>query len=87
MSLRRLLPLVVAWVLLNGTQAAWACTACYGQSDSSLAKGMNAGIYVLLGFVGMVLVGISGFFVFIVRRAARAEAVPNPISNPNNLPS
>jgi hypothetical protein len=87
MSPRRLLPLIVAWVLLNGTHAALACTACYGQSDSSLAKGMNAGIYVLLGFVGMVLVGVSGFFVFIVRRAERMETSPNSISNPTNLPS
>jgi hypothetical protein len=87
MSPRRLLPLIVGWVLLNGTHAALACTECYGQSDSSLAKGMNAGIYVLLGFVGMVLVGVSGFFVFIVRRAGRMEAGPHSISNPNNLPS
>jgi len=75
MSPRRLLPLIVIWVLLNGTHAALACTACYGQSDSSLAKGMNAGIYVLLGFVGLVLSAVAGFFVFIVRRATRLQAV------------
>lgn len=87
MSLRCVLPLIIAWVLLNGTHAALACSACYGKSDSALAKGMNAGIYVLLGFIGMVLVGVSGFFVFIVRRGARVEAGSHPVSNPTNLPS
>jgi hypothetical protein len=86
MSPRHFFPLIVAWLLLNGTQAALACTACYGQSDSSLAKGMNMGIFVLLGFIGMVLMGVSGFFVFIVRRAGRVESAPDTVTttiNPN----
>jgi hypothetical protein len=53
----------------------WACAACFGQSDSPLAAGMNWGIFSLLGFIIMVLGGIAGFGVFLARRsAAQAEA-------------
>jgi len=76
MKFRHIFPLVFAWVLLHGWDAAFACSACYGQSDSSLAKGMNNGIFVLLGFIGMVLAGVASFFVFIIRRAASAPATP-----------
>ena len=57
-----------------------ACASCYGASDSPLAQGMNWGIVTLLGFVGMVLGGISLFFVHIGRRSARfnAEQSQNP---------
>lgn len=59
---------------------ALACATCYGASDSPLAQGMNWGIVTLLGFVGMVLGGISLFFVHIGRRSARlnAEQSQNP---------
>ncbi len=57
-------------LLIAGAVDASACAACYGKSDSKLAEGMNAGIFTLLGVIGMVLFAIAGFFVFIVRRAA-----------------
>jgi len=50
-----------------------ACAACYGQSDSAMAKGMNWGIFTLLGVVVSVLGGIAGFFVFLARRSANAS--------------
>ena len=50
-----------------------ACAACYGQSDSALAKGMNWGIFTLLAVVVSVLGGIAGFFVFLARRSANAS--------------
>jgi hypothetical protein len=55
--------------------SAFACATCYGASDSPLAQGMNWGIMVLLGFIGMVLVAVSSFFVYIARRASAMEAV------------
>ncbi|MEN9674366.1 MAG: hypothetical protein RIS76_262 [Verrucomicrobiota bacterium] len=48
-----------------------ACAACFGKSDSPLAYGMNAGIYVLLAVIGSMLGLIASFFVFVSRRAAR----------------
>jgi hypothetical protein len=50
-----------------------ACTACYGQSDSPLAQGMNWGILCLLGVIAGVLSGIVVFFVHAVKRSAAVE--------------
>ncbi len=51
-----------------------ACVACYGQSDSPLAEGMNVGILFLLGCIGVVLVGFVSFFIFLARRSAIVAA-------------
>jgi hypothetical protein len=50
-----------------------ACAACYGQSDSPLAAGMNWGILSLLGFIGLVLAGVAAFFIFLARRSGQRE--------------
>jgi hypothetical protein len=50
--------------------AVLACAACYGQSDSPMAQGMNWGIFSLLAVVVTVLGGIAGFFVYLARRSA-----------------
>jgi hypothetical protein len=47
-----------------------ACAACYGQSDSAMAAGMNWGIFSLLGTIVFVLGGVAGSFWFLARRAA-----------------
>ncbi|HEX5220780.1 MAG TPA: hypothetical protein VFZ59_14520 [Verrucomicrobiae bacterium] len=59
---------------------AFACATCYGASDSPLAQGMNWGIMVLLGFVGMVMTGIVAFFVHVGRNSGKVS-VPGTISN------
>jgi len=51
-----------------------ACAACFGASDSAMAKGMNMGIFTLLFFITAVLVGLACFAVFIARRTARLAA-------------
>jgi hypothetical protein len=58
---------LICLVRVNGV--ALACAACFGQSDSPMAQGMNAGIYALLGVIGTVLCGAATFFVFLARRA------------------
>ena len=50
-----------------------ACAACYGQSDSPLAKGMNWGIFSLLAVVATVLGTIASFFVYLGRRSATLD--------------
>ena len=67
--------LLAAFIALATAPSAFACAACYGASDSPLAQGMNWGIMVLLGFVGFVLLSVTSFFVYIVRRASTMEAV------------
>lgn len=51
--------------------SASACASCFGQSDSPMAKGMNAGIFALLLVITSVLLVIAIFFAYILRRAAR----------------
>ncbi len=52
----------------------WACAACYGASDSPMAKGMNMGIFTLLGVIVMVLGGIATFFVYLAKKSAALAA-------------
>ena len=65
------LALVPAWLPLSAA----ACATCFGQTDSPMAKGMNAGIFLLLGIIGTVLVGVAAFFLYLVKRSA---AHPGP---------
>jgi heme/copper-type cytochrome/quinol oxidase subunit 2 len=65
--------LVVA--LLGAPAGAWACAACYGASDAPMARGMNWGIFSLLGIIVVVLLAVAGFFVFLGRKAAASAAV------------
>jgi hypothetical protein len=52
---------------------AFACAACYGKSDSAMAKSVNAGIFSLMAIIVTVLVGAASFFVFLARKAATAS--------------
>ena len=70
---RRLLA-AVALVPCLLPAAASACAACFGRSDSPMAKGMNMGIFTLLIVILSVLLGISVFFFYILRRAAKMAA-------------
>jgi len=62
-------------LLVLRAEPVFACAACYGQSDSPLAQGMNWAIFSLLGVVVCVLTGITTFFVVISRKSASARAV------------
>ena len=66
--------------------AVFACAACFGQSDSPMASGMNWGIFSLLGMILLVLGGVAGFFVFLARRAA-ALAASSPAAASPVLPA
>lgn len=60
------------WICLLGAliaQAGYACPACFGDKDSPMTHGMNAGIFVLLGFIGVVLASFAAFFVYLWWRA------------------
>ena len=69
--------LAVLLVLQPGSL--WACAACYGASDSTMAKGMNAGIFSLLGVVVTVLGSIAGFFIYLAKKSG--AAAPPAITN------
>ena len=71
-------------LLILGSAATEACTACFGQSDSSMAKGMNMGIMVLLMVITSVLFGVASFFVYLIKRSSRLEEMhARPGLNPS----
>jgi hypothetical protein len=75
----------LAWLCFPGSVL--GCAACFGQSDSNMAHGMNAGILALLAVIGAVLAGAASFFVFLARRSAMAERKkPEDSSAPRQAP-
>lgn len=46
--------------ILMHTKASLACSVCFGDPTSSLSKGINAGVIVLVLFIGSVLGAIAG---------------------------
>jgi len=76
----RVLAALVAAALLACAPSVHACAACFGASDSELAKGMNMGIFVLLGVIVFVLGAIASFFIYLARRASAQSATAIPIS-------
>ena len=62
--------LIAGSVLMASSPALFACAACFGKSDSNMARSLNASIFTLMGVVGVVLAGAASFFVFLAKRAA-----------------
>jgi hypothetical protein len=79
--------ILAAFVCFLSHPRVMACAACFGQSDSNMAKGMNVGIFALLLVITCVLSGIGGFFLYLARRNAQAEpgfpAGFDPMSQPS----
>ncbi len=70
-----LLALLVCLAALLTAQPVLACSVCYGDPNSSLSLGAQAGVLVLLGVVGTVLTGFASMLIFWMRRAAQMRAV------------
>ena len=85
---RNLLPWLVAAAVTVACAVppqALACAACFGRTDAALAKGMNAGIFAMLAFVGAAWIAFGSFFVFIVRRSrTHAEPLPGDTQDPQH---
>ncbi len=54
-------------------QPVLACSVCYGDPNSAMAQGAQAGVLVLLGVVGVVLTGLASLLIVWMRRAANLE--------------
>ena len=65
--------LLIAVVLTAAPRVALACPVCFGQNDSPLAKGVNMGVFFMLGIVGVMLAGFASFFIYLSRRARTFE--------------
>ena len=62
---------LVATLVLAAPRAALACPVCFGQSDSPMAAATNAGIWLMLGVVAVMLSGFASFFIYLSRRMNR----------------
>jgi hypothetical protein len=68
-------PVVLACLgALLSAQPALACSVCYGDPNSAMNQGAQAGLLVLMGVIGTVLVGIASLMIFWWRRAVHLAA-------------
>ncbi len=69
------LPILIGLASLLLAQPALACSVCSGgDPNSAMNQGLDAGVLVLLGVIGVVLAGFASLFLFWMRRAALLEA-------------
>ncbi len=74
--LKMALPILIGLASLLIAQPALACSVCFGgDPGSSMNQGVQAGMLVLLGVVGVVLTGLASLLLFWMRRAAHLEEV------------
>jgi hypothetical protein len=57
-------------------EEAWACSTCFGDPESPMAKGAVVGVAVLLGVIVAVLGGVAGVGLFWVQRSRRLGGLP-----------
>lgn len=62
---------VLLTLLLAAGNSACACSACYGDTEAPMSKGLTWAITALVGVVGVVLAGVIAFFVRTVRHGER----------------
>jgi hypothetical protein len=68
------LSILVGLASLLLAQPALACSVCFGgDPNAAMVQGVEAGLLVLLGVVGAVLMGLASLVVFWMRRAANLE--------------
>ncbi len=74
--------LLICLAAISIAQPVIACSVCYGDPNSPMTKGVEAGVLVLLGVVGGVLMLVASLLLFWVRRAANLEDAKMKALNP-----
>lgn len=72
--MKKLFLALVTLALLAAPRAALACSVCFGNSDAPMAKATNAGIFMMLIVVAVMLASFAAFFIYLNRRARLFEA-------------
>ncbi len=68
------LAILIGLASLLIAQPALACSVCFGgDPNSSMTQGVQAGMLVLLGVIGVVLSALAGLMIFWMRRAAQLK--------------
>lgn len=60
-------------ILILAPAVAHACPVCFGDPNAPIQKGVNNGIWVLLGVIGFVQVGFVALFWSFWRRAKEIQ--------------
>ena len=69
--------LTAAVFVLSFPDLAGACSVCFGDPDNPMTKGTVAGVYVMIGFIAFVLVGVAGTATFWMVRSRRLPLSPS----------
>ena len=79
-SMTLAIPIGLAALLVS--QPALACSVCFGgDPSSSMNQGVQAGVLVLLGVIGVVLMGFASLFLSWMRRAAQVEEASQAVAS------
>ena len=70
MKARGIVAAVAAFVAAHAGEA-HACSVCFGDPTTPQNQAMRVGIFVLLGFIGSVLVGFGSLFLYWMSRSRR----------------
>lgn len=57
-------------------EGVFACSVCYGDPESNMARGAVAGVWVLVGVVTFVMGGVAGTSLFWIHRSRRSAREP-----------
>lgn len=68
-SFQRLLGTALALAVAALPATASACSACMGDPNSKTAGAINGAVFIMLGFVALMLGSISAFAFYLFRRA------------------
>lgn len=68
-------PLLAVIALMLAESSATACSSCFGDPGSNMAKGAVAGVWFMVGMVGVVLFGIAGTGLFWLQRSRRLSRI------------
>ena len=60
---------LVMFSALCAPHSSQACAVCMGANDSLIAPAINAAIFMMLGFVGLMMASVLGFMFYLSRRA------------------
>lgn len=56
--------------LVLAPAAARACSVCMGDSNSNFASAANGAIFLMIGTIGTMLTGLTGFGFYLYKRAS-----------------
>lgn len=62
---------LIALFVCTTVERASACAVCFGDPESRMAKGVVAGVLVLVGVIGMVLLGVASIGIWWALRSRR----------------